>query len=153
VRAPLARSLAMLPRHATALPHADAGGARTVVGAPEPSPPQCPDGMVVVPEGRFFMGSDEDLPAERPAPRVTIHAFCIDRTEVTSRAYRSCSDRGDCKRAGQTNRWPGITPKEARTYDSLCTGPTDPSGLHPINCVEWAMADRFCRATGKRLPT
>jgi formylglycine-generating enzyme required for sulfatase activity len=106
--------------------------------------------MVLVPEGRFFMGSDEDLTAERPAHHAMLHAFCIDRTEVTSAAYRSCSDRGDCKRA---NRWPGITAREERTYDPLCTGSNDRSGLHPINCVAWEMADRFCRSSGKRLPT
>jgi formylglycine-generating enzyme required for sulfatase activity len=125
----------------------DAGAAR---GTPAPS---CPEGMVLVSAGRFFMGSDEDLPTERPAHRVTLRAFCIDRTEVTSGDYRACSDRGDCKRAGKDNKWAGITGREQRTYDPLCTGPNDASGRHPINCVDWSMADRFCRSEGKRLPT
>jgi formylglycine-generating enzyme required for sulfatase activity len=109
--------------------------------------------MVAIPGGRFFMGSDDDLPAEKPAHKVTLRAFCIDIHEVTADAYRACSDRGDCKRAGTTNRWEGITPKEAKAYDPLCTAADPKKGTHPINCVDWMMADRFCRAAGKRLPT
>ncbi len=115
----------------------------------------CPAGMAPVPGGRFFMGSDDDLPAERPAHKVTLGAYCMDKLEVTTEAYRVCSDRGDCKRAGVTNKWADITAKDARTYDPLCNADaTDGSrGTHPINCVEWSMADRYCKAEGKRLPT
>jgi serine/threonine-protein kinase len=113
----------------------------------------CPAGMVMVPGGRFFMGSDDDLPAEKPAHNVTLRAFCMDKREATAEAYRACSDRGDCKRAGQTNRWDGITAREQKTYDPLCNVQADSRGAHPINCVDWAMADRFCKAEGKRLPT
>jgi formylglycine-generating enzyme required for sulfatase activity len=77
----------------------------------------------------------------------------MDRFEVTTDAYRACSDRGDCKRAGLTNRWEAITPAEARIYDPLCNANDASHGKHPINCVDWNMADRFCRAEGKRLPT
>ncbi len=110
--------------------------------------PTCPDGMVLVPGGHFFMGSDDDLPAERPAHNVSLHAYCMDKREVTVAAYRECSDRGDCKRAGTTNKWPGMTARDARTFDPVCTINTSDAsrGTHPINCVDWSMADRFCRA-------
>jgi serine/threonine-protein kinase len=125
-----------------------------VSSASAPSP-SCPTGMALVPGGRFFMGSDEDLPAERPAHKVTLRAYCMDKLEVTTEAYRSCSDRGDCKRAGSTNKWADLTAKDSRTYDPLCNaGASDGArGAHPINCVDWPMADRFCKAEGKRLPT
>ncbi|MDB4936076.1 MAG: Serine/threonine kinase, partial [Labilithrix sp.] len=115
----------------------------------------CPDGTALVPGGRFFMGSDDDLPAERPAHKVTLHAYCMDKLEVTAAAYRACSDRGDCKRAGLTNKWPEMTAKDARTYDPQCNGNPELTSRasHPINCVDWNMADRFCKAEGKRLPT
>jgi formylglycine-generating enzyme required for sulfatase activity len=77
----------------------------------------------------------------------------MDRFEVTTTAYRACTDRGDCKRAGTNNRWDGITAKESKIYDPLCNASVEDHGQHPINCVEWSMADRFCRAEGKRLPT
>lgn len=99
------------------------------------------------------MGSDDDRPEERPAHHVTMHAFCMDRFEVTTRAYRACSDRGDCLRAPAENRYRGLTAVEARMYDPLCNGAADGRGDHPVNCVDWSMADRYCRAQGKRLPT
>jgi formylglycine-generating enzyme required for sulfatase activity len=127
----------------------------TATAAAIASPTTCPEGMALVPGGRFFMGSDDDLPAERPAHKVTLRAYCMDKLEVTTAAYRACSDRGDCKRAGTTNRWEGITPKDARAYDPLCNASSEDvsRGAHPINCVDWNMADRFCKAEGKRLPT
>ena len=145
-------------RRAADLPPAAAASTIVVVdaGAPAvaaPAPKSCPDGMAMVPGGRFFMGSDDDLPAEKPAHNVTVAAFCMDRFEVTTAAYKACSDRGDCKRAGTSNRWDGITPKETKLYDPLCNAAVDDRGKHPVNCVEWSMADRFCRAEGKRLPT
>jgi formylglycine-generating enzyme required for sulfatase activity len=109
--------------------------------------------MVLVPGGRFFMGSDDDLPDEKPAHHVTVFAFCMDRHEVTASEYKDCSERGDCKRAGTTNKWEGITARDAKIYDPLCNAGADDRGGHPINCVDWAMADRFCKASGKRLPT
>lgn len=72
---------------------------------------------------------------------------------MTAEAYRACSDRGECKRAGTTNRWPGITAQESKVYDRLCTIADEKLGKHPINCVDWPMAERFCKAAGKRLPT
>jgi len=125
------------------------GSAAASVG----SPASCPSGMAFVPGGRFFMGSDEDLPAEKPAHKVALKGFCMDKLEVTTDAYRACSDRGDCKRAATTNRWEGITARESKAYDPICNIGDAARGTHPINCVEWMMADRFCKAEGKRLPT
>jgi formylglycine-generating enzyme required for sulfatase activity/serine/threonine protein kinase len=127
----------------------------TSLSSADSAPATCPPGMALVPGGRFFMGSDEDLPAERPAHKVTLRAYCMDVHEVTTDAYRACSDRGDCKRAGITNKWADITAKDARTYDPLCNAgaPDAPHGSHPINCVDWTMAERYCKAEGKRLPT
>ena len=129
--------------------------AATGNGASAGPPPAatCPDGMALLPTARFFMGSDDDLPAERPAHQVALHGYCMDKLEVTTEAYRACSDRGDCKRAGVTNKWDGITAKDAKAYDPLCNAQDASRGRHPINCVDWTMADRFCKAEGKRLPT
>lgn len=147
---------------APAPPVAALAATPTTSSSSSPSPLRCPEGMVAIDGGRFFMGSDEDLPVEKPAHKVTLGAFCMDKTEVTTAAYVACSARGDCKRAGTTNRWEGITAKEAKTYDPLCNAGAvgDPAkknaetrGSHPINCVDWANADRYCRANGKRLPT
>ena len=66
------------------------------------------------------MGSDDDLPEEKPAHNVTLRAFCMDKLEVSTDQYRACSDRGDCKRAGTTNKFEGITARDSKIYDPLC---------------------------------
>ncbi len=115
---------------------------------------QCPAGMIHVPGGSFFMGSDDGPPMERPAHPVTIAPFCIDEFEVTVQEYVRCSDVGRCKRAGTTNEWPGITGEERAAFDPLCNV-RDPAGhaRHPVNCIDWSMAERYCREQGARLPT
>jgi formylglycine-generating enzyme required for sulfatase activity len=53
-------------------------------------PVQAPPGMVWVPGGEFLMGTDDAKldPAERPAHRVRVNGFWIDRTEVTNAEFR-----------------------------------------------------------------
>jgi formylglycine-generating enzyme required for sulfatase activity len=112
--------------------------------------------MITIPAGKFFMGSDDPdaLPMEKPQHKVTLHAYCMDRTEVTLSAYKACSDAGGCNRAGVMNAWPGITAKEKETYDPLCNAnEPEKRGDHPVNCVDHAQAANYCREQGKRLPT
>jgi formylglycine-generating enzyme required for sulfatase activity len=114
----------------------------------------CPKGMIKIPGGSFFMGSDDDLPFEKPAHQVKLTPFCMDEFEATVDDYKSCSDSGRCKRAGTTNEWEGIAEKDRKAFDPLCNI-RDPEGhgKHPINCVDFDMADKFCHEQGKRLPT
>jgi formylglycine-generating enzyme required for sulfatase activity len=146
----LLRNVAPPPRP---VPAAVASAA--VSSAPPPPPaPSCPTGMVYVPGGQFFMGSDDDLPQEKPAHNVKLAPYCIDIYEVTTDAYLKCSDNGKCKRASKVNDWEGIKAHDHDVFDPLCNV-RDPSGRakHPINCVEWDMATTFCSAEGGRLPT
>jgi formylglycine-generating enzyme required for sulfatase activity len=110
--------------------------------------------MVKIEGGHFFMGSDDDLPLERPAHNVTLSAYCIDVNEVTTDAYQACSDDGRCKRAGRTNDWDGLTAAQRKAFDPLCNARAAATrGRHPINCVDWEMATIYCGAHGDRLPT
>jgi formylglycine-generating enzyme required for sulfatase activity len=129
--------------------------------APTPAPslvtppaPRCAADMVMIPGGKFYMGSDDGLPNERPAHKVALAPFCIDVHEVTTEAYKACSDVGDCKRAPVVNAYEGITDKERKAFDPLCNGnqPIE-RRKHPINCVDWDMAQVFCSAHGGRLPS
>jgi len=118
-------------------------------------PPACPEEMVQIPAGQFFMGSDlkDALDNEKPSHNVTVESVCMDLYEVSAKKYKACSDQGKCRRAPTEVEWPKITAAERATYSPLCTG-SDPEKLeHPITCVTWEMADNYCKANDKRLPT
>jgi formylglycine-generating enzyme required for sulfatase activity len=106
--------------------------------------------MILIPAGKFFMGSDEksDFEFERPAHQTSLSSFCIDKFEVTVARYRTCSDKGECKRAGTANDWEKITDADRKAFDPLCNA-RDPEGKasHPINCIDWEMAETFWHAT------
>ena len=57
----------------------------------EPGSPPAP-GMVWIPGGTFRMGSDKHYPEERPAHRVTVSGFWMDRTPVTNRQFREFTE-------------------------------------------------------------
>jgi formylglycine-generating enzyme len=57
-------------------PHVNAGGA----------PGPAPDGMVWVPGGTFWMGS-EDFPDAQPRHKVYVDGFWMDKTEVTNEQF------------------------------------------------------------------
>jgi formylglycine-generating enzyme required for sulfatase activity len=50
-----------------------------------------PNGMVWIPGGEFAMGTDSDLgwPDEKPAHRVRVDGFWMDRTEVSNAEFRA----------------------------------------------------------------
>ncbi|MGH7436402.1 MAG: SUMF1/EgtB/PvdO family nonheme iron enzyme [Polyangiaceae bacterium] len=122
--------------------------------AAAPAAHVCPADMIKIPGGSFFMGSDDDLPFEKPAHQVRLTRYCMDKFEVTVAEYKACSDSGRCKRAATNNEWEGISEKERKAFDPLCNirDPED-HAKHPINCVDFEMAAKFCQEQGKRLPT
>jgi formylglycine-generating enzyme required for sulfatase activity len=120
----------------------------------DPDRTACPPGMVSIPGGPFFMGNDEGTPMERPSHPVRLSPFCIDVDEVTVGRYKTCSDAGKCKRAFTTNAWATLTDGERAAFDPLCNARDATSRAnHPVNCIDWDMADAFCTAQGRRLPT
>ena len=130
-------------------------GAPPVASSAATPSPSCPAGMLPIPGGQFFMGSDEgDHEEEKPAHNVTLSPYCIDEREVTTAQYKACSDEGKCKRAFTRVDWPEIKPESKELYSPLCNA-NDPKGKaeHPINCVDWDMATIYCTSHGGRLPT
>jgi eukaryotic-like serine/threonine-protein kinase len=105
-------------------------GAATIwMAATAPPRPQ-PD-RVPVPAGPFTQGSTRGEEDERPARKVTLKGFAIDRTEVTRAAYTRCVEAGRCR-----------TPSVVEADASL-----------PVTGVDWSDAQAFCKFAGGRLPT
>jgi formylglycine-generating enzyme required for sulfatase activity len=132
-------------------------------GAQAAADPTCPEGMIYHPGGKYFMGTDADNPVlslARPAHQVEVSPFCLDTTEVTVAAYRSCSSTGECKRAYRDSLWPQGKSTSKRewkklrdAHSPLCNERYDDRDDHPINCVTWNQAVAYCKRAGKRLPT
>lgn len=111
--------------------------------------------MAKIPAGQFFMGSDRlDAPSnEKPPHNVKLDAFCMDLYEVTMKKYLACSNVGKCLPAPRQVDWPKITSHERKLYSPFCNANHPDRGNYPVNCVTWGMADTYCKAVGKRLPT
>lgn len=125
-------------------------GGAVLAAATVPSSGECPPGMTLIEGATFSMGSPEQAETptdEMPAHDETVASYCLDASEVTVRAYELCED---CERP-MTVELEGLTPN-GRDFDSVfCNGPDKPD--HPINCIDWEHAQRYCAAQGKRLPT
>ncbi len=92
--------------------------------------------MVLVPAGEFTMGSNEGGDDEKPAHRVSLDAYYIDKYEVTVRQYAKFLD---------------ATSLEAPPDWNIMNQP--PHQKRPVAKVDWADAGTYCRWAGKRLPT
>ena len=47
-----------------------------------------PDNLILIPGGKFMMGSDKFYPEEKPVHEVTVDAFHMDKYEVTNADYK-----------------------------------------------------------------
>ena len=146
----------IVSRTSMAAPTASATASMAPMASASPSG-RCPDGALFIEGGSFFMGANDPPPGnenEKPAHPVMLSPFCIDRFEVTTARYYECSKTGKCLRASTTNEPKFDAPAQAAAYDPLCNA-NDATGKaqHPINCVDWDQADRFCKKSDGRLPT
>ncbi len=132
------------------------------VPAATPSP-ACPDGMVMVEGGSFFMGSDNEdvraLQSARPTHKVRVENYCIAVDEVTVAQFHECSENGECRRAFKDSLFAQGSLDDAEwkrrreAYGELCNERYDDREQHPINCVTWEQARDYCEFRGGRLPT
>ena len=117
--------------------------------------------MIQVPGGRFFMGCNEKVDKEcaddeKPGRTVSVKTFFIDRTEVTVEAYAECVKAGECSDYHLTGvEWKDLPGWDDRpfTKSEYCNWGKRGREKHPINCVDWNQASKFCAWKRKRLPT
>jgi sulfatase modifying factor 1 len=107
---------------------------------PDLGPPAPADlgALIKIPAAKFTMGSVL-LTNSQPEHVVTVSSFFIDKYETTVAQYRKCEEAGYC---------PVPSP-----ISPLCNWGRAGHDNHPINCVDWSAAKKFCAFGGKRLPT
>lgn len=93
--------------------------------------------MVLVPSGEFTMGSDKGDEDEAPTHRVSLHAFYIDKFEVTNSRFAKYVE------AIQSEPPWGFTDKDTPVTHAE----------RPVRWVNWMDAMGYCLWVGKRLPT
>jgi serine/threonine protein kinase len=125
--------------------------------APSPAPSPAPDAsaktitndkdgsvLVLVAAGSFLRGSaagegeGEGEGDERPQRSMHLDAFYIDKQEVTVARYRKCVRAGTCT---------------APDTGGYCNWGKSDREDHPVNCVNWEQARRYCAWAGGRLPS
>lgn len=115
-------------------------------------PPVASTEMVVIPAGLFTMGSDTGPADERPAHRVDLPAFSIDRTPVTNAQFAAFLNAvGPVNSPGE--RLFDIDDPDARIHARDSKWAAD-KGFenHPVVEVSWFGAREYCAWMGKRLP-
>jgi formylglycine-generating enzyme required for sulfatase activity len=99
--------------------------------------------MVKVPAGAFRMGFSEQGKDHAPERSVTLKAFTIDKTEVTTAAYQACVACGICgeplRDGSHTGREPYYGNPAYQDY--------------PVVYITWNDAKAYCAGIDKRLPT
>lgn len=116
-----------------------------------------PSDMVLVPAGEFIMGSQEGSPDERPAWRVYLEAFYIDRYPVTNAQYAQFLNAGGGP-AGQCGGHICLDTLAENADSHILYWQrryTAEVGYeqHPVTNVSWYGAQAYCQYYGKRLPT
>ncbi len=106
--------------------------------------------MVLIPAGRFLMGSASGNPDERPVHEVSIVTFYIDQHEITNRQFQEF--------ILEVQAWvKGVVPQHLADeyYLSDWRGTDFPEGRgdHPVVNVSWLAAAAYSRWRGARLPT
>lgn len=108
------------------------------------------DKMIEIPAGDFWIGrrDKEEIPEEKPAKRILLSAFFIDKYEVTNGRFRKFAEatkfQTEAERAGLETTW-----KTPGGPSSNINGKDD----YPVVFVSWNDAAAYCQWAGKHLPT
>lgn len=115
--------------------------------------------LVRINGGEFTMGAEDEVfsPEASPPHRVKVETFYMDETEVSAGQYAACVSAGVC--VAQVSVLPNRVPlakgdiAAMRLENDSCNLMAHGREDHPMNCVDWYQAGRFCAWAYKRLPT
>lgn len=96
-----------------------------------------PEGMAFIQGGEYMMGRDNGDPEEKPAHRVSVKSFFIDKTEITNEQYKKFIDE---TRYEVPSSWKNR---------SFAIG----EERFPVTNVTWDDANAYAKWAKKRLPT
>ena len=131
----------LLPSETPSLTPTETQAPSPAIGSRQISPT---DGMTLlyVPAGVFPMGAEDGYSDERPVHAVTLSAFWVDQTEVTTSMYALCEAAGVCRRPAR---------KSSNVID-LYYG-SERTADYPVVFITWQDAIDYCTWAGRRLPT
>lgn len=130
-------------------------GARGLEGSESPQLPNSPTPQLTIPAGDFTCGNPSiaALDNERPAHRVYLKSYQIDRYPVTCGQYRNFMQAGGYH---DSQWWTGAGWEWLRTAQvtqPLYWRAALEFGNHPVCGVNGFEAEAYARFVGKRLPT
>ena len=106
-------------------------------------PVDAPQGMVWIPGGEFWMGSEEPMfPDARPVHRVYVDGFWMDRTTVTNKQFAAFVKATGyvtlAERAADPAQYPGAPPEMLKPGAPVFTPPSSPVPLNSLlNWWRW----------------
>ena len=115
----------------------------------------CPQ-MVVIPEGRFQMGSNDRRDTEKPLHRVNIQSFSMSQTEVTKGQFAAFVDATGYRTDAEKNTASDgcITSEdikwEWRSGRSWKSTGFDQNNRHPVVCVSYNDAKAYTKWLSQR---
>lgn len=113
-----------------------------------------PPEMVRIPGGSFTMGRDDGPADERPAHRVMLAPFLIDRLPVTNGEFAAFLNAAGGPVGDNGRRLFDWDDGDARIHKRSNVYQADPGFAdHPVVEPSWPGALAYCRWKGKRLPT
>jgi formylglycine-generating enzyme len=101
-----------------------------------PSGSKCPAGMALVKGGSFKLTGYH----ASAGSTVTVKDYCLDLTEVTVGAYKSCTKKGTC-------------PSTSLVCNQGSSSWNAGDDQLPLNCIDYNDSATYCTFAGKRLAT
>ena len=107
-----------------------------------------PKGMVLIPSGRFMMGSDRRSKDEKPRHEVALGPYYMDTFEVTQKEFEEVMGFNPSIFTSGTFTGGFLKPGESSEDYAKYMG-----DHRPVEKVSWHDAKDYCQDVGKRLPT